>query len=409
MTVVTSGLDSAKSLTKDWKFWICRVWLPLGLFIQLSGFFWLPNTHLYKVIVTNSLLLAALFSVFDHSAWRAALRSKLYPLILLYLFYMSIIPFVRQNEDPLACAHWSFYIALYIFAIGQRMRLTFVQMRYLFFLSSAICAAAIIYGIVYDVFYQHAWSDLYRLVGYGALYNPLRSGHLFGFFYIVALWLAMSGKGPVSRLWANCFIALTCLLGTVFTGSRAPLFGVAIAGFYLISLAAPVKLRKKSLVISSAILIGLWILFWQRLSERGLSLRPQVWSEVIKQWQLYPWFGAGYNASLNIKLNFIDHDFFDTHNIELAALYYGGIVGILLFCVVHAVAFFQAFCLRKSSSGAVLAGALMIYGMITLQFDGGSIIGRPNEFWLLLWFPIALLLFIKRNSALPQNTQWHEH
>lgn len=389
------------TLTKSngWEFWLCRVWLPLGLLIQLSGFFWIPNTHLYKVIVTNCLLLGALLSLFNRAAWRLAFQSGLFPLILVYLIYMSVVSFLRQSEEPFGCAHWSLYIALYIFAVGMRIQLKPIEMRRLFFAAAAICATAIIYGIGYDILYRHLWSDTYRLIGYASLYNPLRSGHLFGFFCIIALWLAMTNKGQAILNWKFIAVALVCLIGVVLTGSRAPLLGVGTAGFYLIYFAAPDTLRRKSLLISSAILVGLWALFWQRLTERGLSLRPQIWSEVLKHWQLHPWLGAGYNAPLSIRLSFINDDFFDTHNIVLAVLYYGGMIGVLLFGLIHIAAFYQSFRWRKASPWTVLAGSLMIYGMITLQFDGGSIIGRPNEFWLLLWFPIALLLNIKRISS----------
>ena len=384
------------------EFWLCRIWLPLGLFIQLTGFFWLPNTHIYKVNVTNILLLAALLSLFNREAWRMALRSTLFPLILLYLFYMSAVAVLRQNPEPLACAHWSVYIALYIFAIGLRLQLTPRAVQLLLSVAAIICAAAVLYGVGYDLLYRHRWSETYRLTGYATLYNPLRSGHLFGFFYIAALWRAFANEERTLR-WPFVFIAAICLIGIVFTGSRAPLLGAALAGSYLIFFAAKAPVRRISLLISTVALVVVCALFWQQLTERGLSLRPQIWSHVLKLWQAQPWFGAGYNAPLDISLRFIRDDFYDAHNIVLAVLYYGGIVGVLLFGLVHGTALVRACRRQRSSAGALLASSLMIYGLIALQFDGGSIIGRPNEFWLLLWFPIALLLNVEKNSSLPVN------
>jgi O-antigen ligase len=242
------------------------------------------------------------------------------------------------------------------------------------------------------------WSSSYRLTGYGALYNPLRSAHLFGFFCVVGLWLTISFESTHRQRLVAAIIAIICLLGTVLTGSRAPLFGLAVAGVYLIYFATPPRLFMRSLLIGALVVAGFCSMFWQQLTVRGLSLRPQIWSEVIKQWQEHPWFGAGYNAALSIKLDLVEDTFFDTHNIVLAALFYGGIIGAVLFCAMHTTAFYQAFRKQSSLRASVLASSLMIYGLTTLQFDGGSIIGRPNEFWLLLWFPIGLFLLLERNA-----------
>lgn len=399
---VNSKLKYAGYRTWDW--WLCRVWLPLGLFIQLSGFFWLSHTHLYKVNVANLLLLPAFISLFDRKAWKTALQTPLLRIVFIYLAYMSLVPILRQNEDPLECLHRSFYIALYIFAIGQRININTQNLHRILLSSSILCGLAIIYGIGYDIFYQRLWSDTYRLIGYGTLYNPLRSGHLFGFFCIIALWLIFNHENLLGGRWLGVALTAICLTGTALTGSRAPLAGVALAGFYLIYFTAPQKQLRNSLLLAVITLITVCALFWEQFTIRGLSLRPQIWAEVIRQWREHPWFGAGYNAILTIRISLSEETFFDTHNIVLAILYYGGIIGALLFLTMHATAFYQAFKKQKSSPTAVLVASLMIYGLTSLQFDGGSMIGRPNEFWLLLWFPIALLLFIQRHDALNKHS-----
>jgi O-antigen ligase len=383
---------------RTWDFWLCRVWLPLGFFIQLTGFFWLPHTHHYKVNVANLFLLPAFISLFDRNWLRTALQPPLIRIILIYLAYMSLIPIVRQNEEPLDCFHRSLYIALYIFAIAQRIDINLRELRRFFLAGAIICSIAILYGLTYDLLYLHRWSDTYRFTGYGTLYNPLRSGHLFGFFCVISAWLAFNLDSLRGRGLSIALVVI-CLIGTVVTGSRAPLAGVALAGFYLIYFNAPRAQLRISLLIATTALIVVCVLFWEQLTVRGLSLRPQIWAEVIKQWQEYPWLGAGYNAELNINISASEDTFFDTHNIILAVLYYGGIVGVLLFLTLHVTAFFQAFESQKRISEASLAAALMIYGLTALQFDGGSIIGRPNEFWLLLWFPLALLLLVKRIAS----------
>ena len=81
----------------------------------------------------------------------------------------------------------------------------------------------------------------------------------------------------------------------------------------------------------------------------------------------------------------------DPHNIELAVLFVGGIVGLLLWLAIYAVAFRYAW--RNRASPAVLiASTLLVFGFVSGLTEGNSFFSRPKEHWFLIWIPFALLI-----------------
>lgn len=381
-----------KGVLSKWDYWLCGTWLPLGFLLQLTGFFWLPNTHVYKVWVTNFLLLAALFSLFSRNLLFTLTKSRILLLALLYLCYMSTIPFLQHNPEPEEFIKWSFYIALYLFAIGARLDLNDKQLRGVFLIGAASCAIAIIYACIVDATKHHITQPDYRLTGYAALYNPLMSGHLFGFFFTVSMWDVLQKINQNKISWPTLASATICLAGIILSGSRAPLVASFIVALYMILCVSPKALRIKLMSLCGLLVAVIWFVFRDRLAERGLSLRPEIWTEVIHLWRAHPWLGAGLNADIYIQLNNAIEPIVGTHNITLAALFYGGLIGAFLFWALYGSTFVAGFKMRNIYPQAALASALMLYSLVTLQFDSGNLISRPTECWLLLWLPVALVI-----------------
>ena len=376
----------------NWERWLCHIWLPLGLTIQLTGFFWLPSTHSYKVVVTDLLLVPALLSLFSLKPFICFRHSWIFQLALLYIMYMATIPFLNSNPEPEKYVKWSFYILLYLIAVGARADISPQNLRHILLASAITCGLAILYALFRDGIGHQLQLPNYRLTGYAALYNPLMSGHLFGFFFIVALSVALNEIQQSRIHWMALAAALTCLLGIIMSGSRAPLVAVSITTFYIILSQCPTPLRTRILAIFSLFLALIWIIFWDKLSERGLSLRPQIWIEVIRQSLAHPWIGTGLNADLNIQIDDIPDPFVATHNVILTALFYGGAIGVMLLVALQGGAFWLGHRMRHKFTEAALAAELSLYGFITLQFDSGSLISRPTECWLLLWLPVAFAI-----------------
>lgn len=393
---------------------ITHWWMPAGLLIFLSGFFWAPSQHNHKIITNYATLLPALLSIFTFRQWRLWFFSTpLIALLLTYLCYMIIMSLTR-GQETLAFAHWSFYILLFIFGISARMTISDLTLTRLLAAAAISAAAGGSYALLADLHSGLIWESEYRLIGYGALYNALKSGHLFGAFAVIAVW---AGFVDARQRWLHWAAGAVCIFSTLMTGSRAPciaLFTVAV-----LAIVGNMRGRQRLLVLllTTFAAAAITALFWQKLSERGMSLRPQIWIKAIVLSLQHPWLGAGLGSELNITVSIREAywkpllfrtEVLDTHNVFLAVFFYGGLIGLLFFIAAFGASFLGAWQQRNKSPLFLLAALLQLYGLTTLQFDGGSLIGRPTEYWVLYWLPMALFLhavFKQRQSPTPQQNR----
>lgn len=371
---------------------LCRWWIPIGFIFFLTGLFWLPNSHLYKIAVPYCLLLPALFAIFFvKREWKVVLRSPVFWLTLLYLAYMSLTTILLDGAAGTEYIKWSLYILLFLLAVGMCMDISARHLALLLLVGEIAAATAGVYAIHRDAASGLFWQPFYRLKGYACLYNELRSGFVFGAFSLFALWGALNNALLPWQRYLSALIAALCLTVALLTGSRAPLLALAVAGAWTAAAEKRWLYFAAVIAISSAILF----LFWDRLSERGVSLRPEIWRYVWQQCLARPWFGTGLNqyplavpTSSGIRYN--------THNIFLAVLYQGGIFGLVPFVAMVVMTFYQSWTIRRITYLGALAALLQLYAIIALQFDGVALMTRPADMWILLWLPIALHLYARR-------------
>ncbi len=383
-------------------FGVRNYWLPLGLFVLLSGFYWLPHSHYYKVLLPPILLFPSLIVLvlLRPSQLGRAQLAVLLP-VLIYLLYMCLLALAKhQIDDAIATAKWDAYIAIFLVGAGLGMHINRPHLTLLLLSCAVIAAIAAIYALARDIQSGALFADGYRLIGYGSLYNPLRSGHLWGAFSVVAVWCALQKTLGSWQRRVAWLVAGVCAAATLLTGSRAPLLAMLAVALWAIIIDTQ-GARRNWLLLATTVLVSTFLaLFWHSLSERGMSLRPELWH---KAWRLsleHPWLGVGFGHPLEMTAS-NGQLFYDTHNVFLAALYYGGAVGLLLFLIAFGGAFFRAWWERKHLPACYLAALLQLYGLVTLQFDGGCLISRPDEFWILFWLP--MLLYLNAISTTPEH------
>ena len=373
---------------------ICSYWIPFGLAIFLSGFFWVPTSHNHIVIVSYCLLLPAFLGAFSRRHWRLALTaSPMLALLAVFLIYMAAVTVVKNGSAGTEFIKWDLYIVLFVFAIGARMQLTESSLAYLLTFTAWVAAIAGVYAIDRDIRSGQFWLPDYRLKGYATLYNELRSGFLFGAFALLAAWVAFM---PSYSRWLRVIAAGAaglCATTTLLTGSRAPMLALLAVAVW--AAVASKRWGRLLLIIAATAVVAYFA--WDRLSERGASLRPEIWQYVWRLCRQQFWFGDGLDrypleiiTSAGIKYN--------THNLFLTILYYGGIFGLLQFIVIAGGTFYLSWSDRHDSSISLLAALLQLYSLVSLQFDGVNLITRPADFWVLLWLPIALHLFGRLQS-----------
>jgi O-antigen ligase len=377
--------------------WICRFWLPAGFLLFLTGLFLAPSAHNYKVIINYMLLLPGLVATCAVRKWwpQTPPNRTLLLLVFVYLSYMAINAYWQNAQAGVEFTQWSFYILVFLIAGGLCMNIQRSSLTQLLWLGVIAAAAAAIYAITRDLKSGAMLQPGYRLIGYGALYNPLRSAHLFGVFLIAAVWCATLTRLHGAQRWSAAICAVVILATMLLTGSRSPLLALLILSLWLVAVAVPRKRQLHYLGGLLLVTIPSLCLFWSELLARGWSLRPELWTMSAKAALEQPWFGVGLGNRIVLD-SATGLQFYDTHNVFLAVLYYGGLCGLLLFAALFGYAFYSAWSRRFDSPLFGLAATLQVYGLATLQFDGGSLIGRPTEFWLLYWLPIVVTLHADR-------------
>ena len=366
----------------------------------MIGLFWSPSSHLFKVATPYLLLLPALLSaLLNPKAWLFSLRSPVVGLLLLYLTYMVVLAITLNGDKAVEFSKWSLYIVLFVFSIGARMEISERTLALLLLGGAIVASTSGIYTIYRDIGSGVFWHPLYRLMGYGTLNNELRTGFLFGAFSLFAFWCMQNARLSYTQRIFGAVAAIICLTTTLLTGSRAPLLALAAVGIVITTS------QKRWLQLTLVIAISTIY-----LPCSGIALASEDYHCALK-------FGAmsGNNVSiipglasvsaappievptsLGIKYN--------THNIFLAVLYQGGVIGLLLFAAMIVTTFYQSWSLRHVTAFGTLAALLQLFATTALQFDGVALCTRPDDNWVLLWLPIALHLYARRAAAAKATT-----
>ena len=122
------------------------------------------------------------------------------------------------------------------------------------------------------------------------------------------------------------------------------------------------------------------------LFARKDALRFEIWNAIITDWnQCGLWLGCGLDFHSSVILS-SGGPIFHPHNLFLAWGVYSGLIALLLFCGLMCLTLRRAW-LNRDAWGLYLATALFC-----LNFDGSKLIGNPDELWLLILLPAALII-----------------
>jgi tRNA A-37 threonylcarbamoyl transferase component Bud32 len=237
-----------------------------------------------------------------------------------------------------------------------------------------------------------------RMIGSGALSNPLLSSHIYGFFATLFITLFITQK----KLRAlNIIFFLLLFFAIIATGSRTPLLALVLVSLWL-TITNP---NKKSIGLVLTIAISAAVsLYLAPLSilERGLSYRPEIWSLTIDQILQHPFLGHGYNTPLSVDPG-IGIQFREPHNFELGVIYELGLIGFLIWLSMHLCALWRSW-KSRSNRYFILASSLLVFGIGAGLTEGGGVFSRPKEHWFLIWIPLALIYGVSKLSKLRSNS-----
>ena len=360
---------------------IPRYWLPAGLIGLLSGLFWLPSLGLYNKQYYALFALPSLLALLIAPGHLGRLiREPLIQAFLAFSLWVLLSLLWTQADDSLSgLAKRPLYVLLLLAGcvlLAVHNLRVFAQLLH-------GCAWLAVLAALMALYYQAGGlTGEVRIIGTGALRNPLLSSQVFGFFCVYWLCQGIHARG---RNLCLAGLASAILFATLLaTGSRTPLLGIFAAGLWLAAAAG-----KRGIYISLALIAAgaIAIIAMPGMQERGLSYRPEIWMEALRQAANHPWMGLGYNSSYVFNLT---HQWYDPHNVELAVLLELGAIGLALWLLMHAVALWRSWQCRQDSR-FVIASALLVHGMACGLTEGSNFLSRPNENWFLIWIPLALV------------------
>jgi O-antigen ligase len=393
---------SRPSLANTTFSWLTGLILPFGWFCLLTGMFWISDrTYYHKLYYLLVALPTFVALLCRPQVLVDLLRNPLVQCFVLFSAYMLLSLLWSDTDNS---ASGIIKRPLYIFLLfsicallAQRSLDHLARPTQLAALASSLCALGSLLWFLHDNYNLSLQGVAeVRLAGYGALYNPLLTSHVYGFFaaWWMACWLSDQRKLPFIPVTSILILSILILA----TGSRTPLVGLGVALLWLTLLNVN---RKALLVLACVACAGAIVLYVhpEALLQRGYSYRPQIWGEAIRQFEESPWFGHGLEHPIRIKLEEIPYAFADPHNIQLAVLICGGLAGWALWILMYAVAL--GYCVRERHCAKVRAiSALLVFGLTAGMTEGGSFISRPKEHWFLIWIPLAMLagLWIARQG-----------
>lgn len=242
------------------------------------------------------------------------------------------------------------------------------------------------------------------------------------------LWLPARMTGPIyTSMWLACCFALAlpvwlrehrrlemaaALVVSVFCmayvlQSRSGLVGLAL--LLVLSGAAVVwrrSLHPFLLIGAAAGIAGAGLLVVSQVPElaslfqRADSGRLELWSILFADWiACGVWTGCGMDHVIHRQLSIgipIPHP----HSIFLALGLYSGAVALVIFLALMLTLLRSAW-IRRDPWGLYLLMALVM-----LNFDGTKLIGNPDELWLLVLLPAAL---IGNNGPQPNSARAARH
>jgi len=359
--------------------------LPIGWLVTLTGIFWVWDRSLYHKLFYIFLAVPTLLALMLQPRLLATLTKN--PLFIAFLVFSGYILLTISWADAETSAGGllkrPLYIAMLLFSAGIIALRSPEHLKQGTYLAAIFAALAAGLSLIYFALTEPIGN---RLNGYGALYNPLLTAHVLGAF--AAFWLAswFQARSALSPLPLVCLAVLGAAI--LATGSRTPLVGLAAALAWLLIVG---NRRRGMLALGLVCLIsvGVALLYPEAITQRGVSYRPAIWMDSLRQISDHPWLGHGFDTPITVILPGIE-PLADPHNIELAVLYSGGIVGLLLWMTLYGLALYFSWVYRKNPA-VTIAATWLVFGFASGLTEGSAFMSRPKEHWYLIWIPMALL------------------
>ena len=283
-----------------------------------------------------------------------------------------------------------FYVALFVLLVSQladpQLLRTPLFARGLFWiLGFYVLGSAVVYWII----------GRYA-PGERVLWLPGRmTGPIYTSMWLVCCFALALPAWMAQRRWVELAsaMALAVFCMAYVLQSRSGLVGMLMLGGLVAGWLALHRARYLLWLGIAALLFAGLTLFVMRevpgvasLFERADSGRLELWRILAGEWLgCGLWLGCGMQYVTEATIlggSPIQHP----HNIYMALGLYSGLVSLLIFLALMVVVLQRAWQQRDPW------GLYLFTALVVLNFDGSKLVGNPDELWLLVLLPVALII-----------------
>lgn len=392
-------------------------WLATGLFIQLAGAFVINNGYRTWVYLCFYLpLVLLLIFNFKSILVELKLNARLYSLLFIFLFYFGFSTLWSDHENLTKELQSSLLCFLYVMGVAIISKKE--KWIHTVLSSAVLCIAlfALLFIIKnYLINELPLTSRIYNtgFNNWGSLENPQIFGMFLGSFFVIGIMLARKNIHTLSHQFLF-FTSLLILFCAFFTYSRT----MWVALFFTLFCYMLINKHYKALLYGFIILFVLTLIvllifpeiYDKFIYRSGFSFRPQIWLMTISHIIDKPLFGYGSNSFFNhlviqtIHGKEMSYTASHPHNLYLSIFYFTGLIGVILYFLVLAETLLK---IKKYLNDYLvwLTLSLILFSLAEQIFEISAIVVRPNEYYVILWLPIGILLgrisYAKQNN--PNN------
>ena len=359
------------------------LWMLLGMVIMPAGASFNPG-KVYQGSLVVLMYLPALCLAFNQRGrlWRALWPLPLFRLFLVMLAWATVSLAWAQLRHPgdelgrllsvmtfvLAWQLWDAdtedYVSMLLFIGG---------------IGVALCA-----GIYCVIFLLHPDSSD-RITGEGTIAATNYAAALMG---AVSVWMTQLRLRTrhLSILRWLAVLLLFAFVGLTHTRGVWLALGACIV---LAPLWQSVRLRRWSLIMVGMLVVLAIAAPMHLLTERGMSLRPQLLEQSLHQIAQRPWQGLGQGSPVTLWVAGLAYT--HSHNLLTQVTLELGLPGLALTVAMWLMVGWQGWRYRHTMRGRILLG-LWIYASVVLQFDMPQLLDSPRPGWILIWLPFSLAI-----------------
>ena len=367
---------------------VLSTWLGLGLFVLLTGFFWLPDRSLYsKAFYLLFALPAVIGLITAREKLLPAFRQPAMLLFLLLAAWVLVSLGWSEGEDVSASLAKR---PLYIFLLLAGMLYlgvvhATVPVRHVLLLSMIVVAAFVAWTAPEFIQTRKAW--WIRYIGPGSLVHPLLTSHILAFLFVFGMVSILLAE-RWDRTVLLCLLCCPVLLwGIVLTGSRTPLVATGAVLLWL-CLIRPSRRILGVLTLMAALATLAYVLQPTIFTSRGVSFRPDIWSAALDKIMTHPLIGHGFEGNIEFFVEKMEMSWRDPHNIFLAVALELGSIGLVIWIAMH-IAELRACFAQRINTNVVMASSLLVFGITAGLTEGSNFFSRPNESWFITWLPLG--------------------